>query len=240
MGVNFGPIDRKKRCMARDALGLRDDLHETSSTGRCYRTAVHRLNPGCRARAALGSVVLVLGLVLGACDGAPEASDAAPEAWPRTEACEGLDAWPEAHAELEAEALARIDARRAEGVDCGERGKWGPAEPLRRRTALDCAARAHALDMATEGYFGRLDADGRGEAERVEAAGYAAAVLVQHLAAGPRDAIELVDRTWGPRPVPCESMADPMLEEVGLGHVGEVDDEFESYWVLLLASPSSE
>jgi hypothetical protein len=230
--------------MARDALALRDDRQETRSTGRCYRTAVHQSKRGCRARAALGSAVLVLGLVhglvLGACDPAPEASDPAPEAWPRTEACEGLDAWPEAYAELEAEALARIDARRAEGVDCGERGKWGPAKPLRRRAALDCAARAHALDMATEGYFGRLDADGRGEAERVEAAGYAAAVLVQHLAAGPRDGAELVDRTWGPRPVPCESMADPMLEEVGIGHVGEVDDDFGSYWVLLLASPSAE
>lgn len=226
--------------MARAVSGLRDDRPETSSTGRCYRTQVHQSNPGCRARAARGSTVLVHVLLLGACDPTPEASDPPPDAWPRAEACEGLDAWPEAYAELETEALARIDERRAEGVDCGERGKWGPTEPLRRRSALDCAARAHALDMATEGYFGRLDADGRGEAERVEAAGYAPSVLVQHLAAGPRDATELVDRTWGPRPVPCESMSDPTLVEVGIGHVGDVDDEYATYWVLLLASPSSE
>lgn len=170
------------------------------------------------------------------------------EAWPSTAACEGLDAWPEAFAELEAAALARIDARRAEGADCGERGKWGPAPALRRRTALDCAARAHALDMAERGYFGRLDPEGNGEAERVEAAGYAAAVLVQHLAAGPRDAEELVDQTWGPRAVPCQSMADPSLTEVGLGHMGDVDvpdetndatneEAFATYWVLLLARP---
>lgn len=188
----------------------------------------------------MGSLVLVSVLVPSGCDPAPEASDPAPEAWPRAEACEGLDAWPEAHAELEAQALERIGERRAEGADCGERGKWGPAAPLVRRTALDCAARAHALDMATEGYFGRLDPEGRGEAERVEATGYAAAVLVQHLAAGPRDAAELVDRTWGPRPVPCESMADPALVEVGIGHVGDVDDDFGTYWVLLLASPATE
>jgi uncharacterized protein YkwD len=191
------------------------------------------MNPGCSARTATGLVVLVLS----ACDPTPDASDPFPEAWPRTEACEGLDEWPEAYAELEDAALAELGERRAEGADCGERGKWGPAEPLQRRTALDCAARAHALDMATQGYFGRLDPDGRGEAERVEAAGHAAAVLVQHLAAGPRDGVELVDRTWAPRPVPCASMADPTLTEVGIGHVGDVDDELGTYWVLLLASP---
>jgi uncharacterized protein YkwD len=180
-----------------------------------------------------------LAVLATACDEAP-AEAPAPEAWPRTEACEGLDEWPEAFAALEADVLVTIDERRAEGADCGERGKWGPAPALRRRTALDCAARAHALDMATQGYFGRLDPDGEGEAERVEAAGYAPAVLVQHLAAGPRDARELVEATWAPRAVPCQDMADPALVEVGIGHVGDVDDERQTYWVLLLASPAED
>lgn len=189
-----------------------------------------------------GVRVALLGTLLGpavlasACDPAASGTEA-PEAWPTTEACEGLDDWPLPFAALEDEALARIDARRAEGADCGERGKWGPAPSLRRRTALDCAARYHALDMATRGYFGRLDPDDRDELDRVEAAEYSAAVLVEHLAAGPRDAAELVDRTWAPRAVPCESMADPALTEVGIGHVGDVDDELGTYWVLLLASP---
>ncbi len=172
-----------------------------------------------------------------ACDDAPpEPSPAEP--WPRAEACEGLDAWPDAFAELEAAALARIGERRAEGSDCGERGKWGPAPPLRRRAALDCAARAHSLDMAERGYVGRLDPDGVDEVARVEATGYASAALVQHVAAGPRDALELVDRTFGPRAVPCASMADAALTEAGIGHVGDVDDALGAYWVLLLASPA--
>lgn len=174
-----------------------------------------------------------------ACDPAASGTDAAPEAWPSAAVCEGLDEWPPAFAALEDEALERIDMRRAEGADCGERGKWGPAQALRRRTALDCAARFHALDMATQGYFGRLDPDDHDETDRVAAAGYAAAVLVEHLAAGPRDAEELVDRTWAPRAVPCQSMADPALTEVGIGHVGDVDDEHGTYWVLLLASPAA-
>jgi uncharacterized protein YkwD len=161
-----------------------------------------------------------------------------PEAWPRTAACEGLDAWPEDWIELEAAAVQRIDELRATGADCGERGKWGPVAELRRRTGLDCAARSHALDMATQGYFGRLDPEGADERERAEAAGYTAEVLVQHLAGGPRDALELVDQTWAPRPVPCASLVASEPTEVGLGYVGDVDDELGTYWVVLLASPA--
>lgn len=205
----------------------------------CYR---RRVKPQLRWR-VVRLLAVTLASSTAACDLSPDPTDPndpVDEPWPRAEACEGLDAWPAAFAEREAEALARLDERRSEGADCGERGKWGPAPSLRRRTALDCAARLHALDMAEQGYFGRLDAEGVGEAERVEAAGYAAAVLVQHLAAGPRDAFELVDQTWAPRPVPCESMAHPALTEVGLGHVGNVDDALGTYWVLLLAAPELE
>lgn len=209
------------------------NLRQTRRLAHAALRAVLGLTPSVNVK-LVGCVALA-----GACDPDASGTDAAPEAWPSTAACEGLDAWPEAFAAREDEALALIDARRAEGADCGERGKWGPAPALRRRTALDCAARFHALDMATQGYFGRLDPDDRDEADRVEAAGYAAAALVEHLAAGPRDAEELVDRTWAPRAVPCQSMADPALTEVGIGHVGDVDDERGTYWVLLLARPDA-
>lgn len=150
----------------------------------------------------------MLGTLLGpavlasACDPAASGTEA-PEAWPTTEACEGLDEWAPAFVALEDEALARIDARRAEGADCGERGKWEPAPSLRRRTALDCAARYHALDMATRGYFGRLDPDDRDEARprggsRVFRGGAGGAPR-----RGPARRGELVDRTWAPRAVPC-------------------------------------
>jgi uncharacterized protein YkwD len=231
MGVIRRPIDqRRSACALTNMLRSTD---ATITTERCYRTRVYPSKRSQCVRAAMAG----LAVLASACEEAPaEAPD--PEGWPRTEACEGLDEWSPAFAALEADALAVIEARRAEGADCGERGKWGPAPALQRRTALDCAARAHALDMATQGYFGRLDPEGEGEAERVEAAGYVAAVLVQHLAAGPRDAQELVERTWAPRPVPCQSMADAALTEVGIGHVGDVDDELGTYWVLLLASPA--
>lgn len=178
-------------------------------------------------------------MAFAACD-APSPSDAPADPWPRAAACEDLEDWPEAWAELESEALARIDELRAEGADCGERGKLGPAPALRRRAALDCAARFHAQDMAERGYFGRFDPEGNDERDRADAAGYSPARpeqvrLVQHVAAGPRDAEELVDRTWLPRAVPCESLASSAATEVGIGVVDELEGEHATRWVVVLA-----
>lgn len=160
-----------------------------------------------------------------------------PRPWPQTESCEGLDVWPQAWADQEQAALERIDALRREGADCGERGKFGPAPSLRRSPALDCAARFHAQDMAEREYFGRLDPDGADERDRVDATGYSAALVLQHLAAGPRDASELVEQTWRPRTVPCSSMLSSDVTEIGLGFVGDLDTELTTHWVLMLARP---
>lgn len=160
-------------------------------------------------------------------------------AWPSTEQCEGLDQWPEAWAELERDALDRIAVARSEGVDCGERGKFGRAPAPVRHPALDCAARVHALDMVEREFFGRFDPDGVDERTRVEAAGHAPEWLAQHIAAGPRDGTELVDRTWLPRPVPCADLVSETTTEIGIAHVGDVveeDGELGTRWVVVLAS----
>lgn len=175
-------------------------------------------------------------LALGACEPPPEPVAEPP--WPSTEACEGLDDWPDDWAALEHDAVVRIDAVRQHGADCGVRGKLGPAHALVRRPALDCAARLHAQDMATEGYQRQIDGDGHDVRWRVEAAGATPAVVIQHIAAGPRSAEELVDQTWLPRAIPCESLGSSEVDEIGLGVVADVDDPFETYWVLVLASES--
>jgi len=174
-------------------------------------------------------------IAMAGCDTEP--TEPAVDPWPSTEQCEGLEAWPSASAQLERDVLRRIEALRDEGTDCGERGKYGPASTLVRRTALDCAARTHAQDLAMLGDAQRIGTDGRDERERVEAAGYSATLVLQHVAAGPRDAEELVDRTWLPRPVPCSSLSSDEVTEIGLGHVARSDDDFENYWVVLLAAP---
>lgn len=194
----------------------------------CYGERVH-------VRVRLGGITAMSVMSI-ACDPEPTAGPMQ-EPWPKTAACEGLDEWPQAWAELEEQTLDRIDALREEGADCGARGKHGPAPSLRRSAALDCAARYHARDMVEREYFRRLDPEGVDEWARVEAAGYEAAVVIQHMATGPRDASELVDQTWQPRPVPCSSLVSTEVTEVGLGLVSEIEGELTTVWVLMLATP---
>lgn len=176
-----------------------------------------------------------------ACDS--ETTDEPAAQWPDTALCEGLEAWPDDSLELESDALARIDTARADGFDCGEAGKLGAAPPLRQHPALECAARFHATDMVEREFFGRLDPDGVDERARVEAAGYTPGVVVQHVAAGPLDAVELVDRTWLPRAAPCADLVSESSTEVGLAFVGDVteaDGSAGTRWVVVLAGPDPE
>ncbi len=185
----------------------------------------------------------LLGVLVGlyGCDPAPPVDDPLP--WPSAEGCADLEQWPAASLDLERQVLQRIDDTRILGGDCGERGKPGPAPALVRVPSLDCAARFHARDMVEREYFGRLDPDGVDEHARVEATGYLADVVVQHIAQGPRDAAELVERTWLPRPVPCSNLLSEQLLEVGLAHrqapAGD-DPQTEpatEHWVIVLAAP---
>lgn len=179
-------------------------------------------------------------LLVAACDPNDD-SVPQPEPWPGAVACEGLDDddWDPERIQREDDAIERIARLREEGADCGEAGKSVPAPRLRRRTALDCAARFHARDMAEREYVGRLDPDGVDEWARVADTGYSASALVQHVAAGPRDVDELVDQTWLPRPVPCSNLTSDELTEIGIGYFGITDDDFGTYWVVLLASPGT-
>lgn len=217
---------------------VRPTLHSLGNPDR--RSLLPLGVPRARNVAGLSTRLAIAILAVAACDRAPTSPEAS-EPWPRTEACEGLDEWPDAWTEHEHAVLEHLDELRSEGIDCGERGKLGSAPPLRRRTALDCAARSHAQDMVDQDYLGRFDPEGASERERVEAAGYSPSVLVQHIAAGPRDAAELLDLTWLPRPVPCSDLATPALTEIGIGYVGEVDgepdEEWPTHWVVVLAGP---
>lgn len=170
----------------------------------------------------------------GACDPDP-APDASPEAWPSALACEGLDDWPDAWSQLEADAVQRIDEVRGQVTECGDEGKFVRTPTLRRRTALDCAARAHARDMAQQQYVGRYDQAGRDEDDRAADAGYSATEIVQHIAAGPITAEELIDDLWLSRDPTCADLVTEQHTELGLGYVGDIDDEFGTYWVVVLS-----
>src|SRR5262249_9388071 len=58
------------------------------------------------------------------------------------------------------------------GLTAGEMARLGPAEPLALDPSLTLAARAHAQDMATRGFFAHINPDGLDPTGRAVMQGY--------------------------------------------------------------------
>lgn len=186
-----------------------------------------------RPRHHVGSAALVLALC--GCDPEPEPLPDG-SAVPRIDACDPARAWSRTWAEAEDEVLDRIDRARAQGIRCGTAGQRPVAPSLRVNGSLVCAARNHAFAMATRGFVGHLDPEGVGPDERAAAAEYDGTV-VEHWAAGPDDARALVDDLWLLTASHCADLTARDFVEVGIGHVGDVDDDNGTYWVVVLGAP---
>jgi uncharacterized protein YkwD len=132
--------------------------------------------------------------------------------------------------------LDAVDRWRARGSRCGMRGRFPPAATLHDDPALRCAARVHARELAVRGEVTHLDAQELGPPERALAVGYTAAV-VEHLAAGTDDAVAVVDTLWLRDDAICADLLDAAHVDAGAAFVGDVDDAYGSYWVLLLGRP---
>lgn len=157
-------------------------------------------------------------------------------ALPSVEACDPARGWNRDWADLEAEVALRIDRARARGADCDEAGKLPVAPALSRNGALTCAARVHALSMASRGFTGHVDPDGVDPQMRVSAAGYEG-TIVEHWAAGPDDAQALVDDLWLRSASHCADLVTRDFVDVGVAHVGDVEAEHDHYWVVVLGAP---
>ena len=187
-------------------------------------------------------VLLLAVFAVGACDD-PDSDggedDAALRATvPFTDYCAAARGWKTEWAEAETEALDLLDAARVRGVECGRLGRPGPSSPLRLDGRLTCAARLHALSMATTGFEGHVDPnDGTDPQARADAAEYGADV-VEHWAGGPRDASALVDVLWLPSDAHCADLLSRDFVDVGIGHVGDIEGDRGTYWVVVLGTGS--
>ena len=125
--------------------------------------------------------------------------------------------------------FAELNAARATGRYCGD--TFYPAAPaLTWNGYLATAARAHAQDMADQGYFSHTSQDGRSMKQRIENAGYRNwSTLGENLAAG--QTIPEVTKSWLKSPSHCATIMDPALKEVGVGYVYKPGSKFGTYWV---------
>ncbi len=135
---------------------------------------------------------------------------------PANDFCQDVADWAVEWHQFEEEALALINARRADGADCGSTGSFGPADPLTMNGALRCAARNHSMDMALRDFFDHTDPDGLGPGTRIEAAEYEWMSWGENIAWGPTTPESVVDG-WMNSPGHCANIMDPSFTETGIG-----------------------
>ena len=145
---------------------------------------------------------------------------------PDGEHCADAADWP---GEFEAAELAlfeAINARRAEGIRCGddEDREARRRGPLALVPELTCSARLHSLDMFENDYLRRENQDGDDFRDRIRAAGLAfetADEAITRSDAPPERVLDQLLDDWDD----CGTLLNSELEGVGIGH-------YEGLWTL--------
>ena len=151
-------------------------------------------------------------------------------ATPDNDYCYDVATWPVEWIEFEDAVLELINARRAEGANCGSNGTFEPAAPLTDNAALRCAARNHSKDMAERGFFGHTNPDGDEPGERIDAAGYEPSAWGENIALGQRTPDQVVDG-WMSSDGHCANIMRDHYTETGVGYYAGY------YWTQAFGSP---
>jgi uncharacterized protein YkwD len=133
--------------------------------------------------------------------------------------------------------LARLNAARGAGADCGKAGRFAPAAALRWSTQLTIAADSHSQDMATAGDLSHTSSDGRTLRERINAAGYAWSAIGENIAAGEPTVSRAMDG-WLASPAHCANIMNPAFKDVGAACVVAAPGaRYASYWTMKFGAP---
>jgi uncharacterized protein YkwD len=128
---------------------------------------------------------------------------------------------------LRREALATVNAAR---LAAGR-------PPLASDPRLDEAAQAHALDMLRRSYYDHRSPDGGSPLARVSAAGFAATLVGENLAAGMRTLDEAMS-AWLQSSGHRRNILEPRFTHFGVGvAVGPYEDRHQVLWVQEFARP---
>ncbi|BDP42007.1 hypothetical protein DAETH_19760 [Deinococcus aetherius] len=139
------------------------------------------------------------------------------------------DAGDQTKSTEEALILRQVNEVRAQPRTCGDQ-HFAATTPVTWNGYLAKAARAHAADMATRGYFDHRNPDGLEVEDRAEAAGYTGWQFVgENLAAGYDS--EHVMKAWLDSPSHCRTLMDPRFKELGVGYVNDPASPKGTYWV---------
>lgn len=132
------------------------------------------------------------------------------------------------------EVLAQVNALRAEGADCGARGRFGPAPLLAWNDALQAMAQAQADALHTTHDLRHTGPSGQTIAQRAQAAGYRFARVAENLAQGQRTLGEAL-RGWVGSQTHCANLFGAGFVDAALACRAAADGR--ALWVMVLARP---
>lgn len=131
--------------------------------------------------------------------------------------CEPVSDWDPSWSLLEDQILEIVNARRAEGADCGSAGSFSPAAALTMNPALRCAARVHSKQMVDMAFFDHVTPWGEEPWDRMEAAGYSYQSAGENIAAGNPTA-EATMQQWMESDGHCGNIMGADFTELGVGY----------------------
>jgi len=131
--------------------------------------------------------------------------------------CDPVSGWQGSWSVLEVEILEHVNARRAEGADCGAAGMYGPVGPLTMQPALRCAARVHSKQMVEQEFFDHVTPAGEEPWDRMDAAGYRYSSAGENIAAGNPTAADTMQQ-WMDSDGHCRNIMSPDFTELGVGY----------------------
>ena len=123
--------------------------------------------------------------------------------------------------------------QRALGVNCGVYGYQPAVGPLEMEPHLRCAARVHALDMLTRGYFDHDSPGGPlGDSfdQRIITAGYSGGAMGENIAYGYASPQSVV-QGWLASDGHCQNMMSDWFSDLGVGYASLPGSEYDPTWV---------
>jgi len=138
-------------------------------------------------------------------------------------------------AAVEQRVLALVNTARAQARDCG-RDRFEAAGPVTLSPFLTAAAIAQSRDMAQRGSLGHPGSDGSTAADRVTRAGYPWRATGENIAAGLRDATEVV-AAWVDSPAHCATLMGPEFTQMGVAFALAPGKNPAIYWTQVFAVP---
>lgn len=125
--------------------------------------------------------------------------------------------------------LARVNAARLAGRDCGSRGTYPPTHPLSLEPRLVLAAQAHSDDMHAHARMSHTGSDGSDPGERIRRTGYVPASWGENVARG-YVGVDEVMAGWLGSDGHCANLMNASFTEFGGGESGR-------YWTQVFARP---